>query len=150
MSSFRKVFESTRPARSMAYQYKMHEAYYDPVVVNYLADSHGLHHESIEKKEHRADLKEKLLELTFSLIEKNLTKHQKEVLFLILKGYSQIEVAKELGVNQSSVTKCLHGNLLNDGSGKFYGGLFKRLKKAAALDQEIQKVLKELVELNDI
>lgn len=61
-----------------------------------------------------------------------------------------MEIAKELGVNQSSVVKSLHGNVdYRNGGKKIYGGITKKLKKAAQKSESIQTILTQINELQE-
>ncbi len=59
-----------------------------------------------------AELEEQLKKELWRIIEDNLTERQKEVVKLYASGKTQIEIAKILGVNQSSITKCVSGDTL--------------------------------------
>lgn len=96
------------------------------------------------------ELKEKLRLAFWRIVETQLTKRQKEVLKLTAEGLTQTEIAKELGVNQSSVTKSRHGNCDYRGNQRrVYGGSEKKIKKLAEQDPEIQAILKRLAEIQD-
>lgn len=57
-----------------------------------------------------------------------LTEKQQAVVKLHLEGLTQEQIATKLGVNQSTVTKSLYGNI-NYTTGKKYGGILPKLKK---------------------
>lgn len=95
------------------------------------------------------DLQEQL-RLAYWRIIDNLTKRQREVLRMLADGKTQMEVAKVLKVNQSSITKSLNGNTDYRNNGKkVYGGSRKRLRKIASKDPEIQEILKKIAEISD-
>ena len=59
-----------------------------------------------------AELEEQLRKEFWRLVDDNLTARQKQVIELIsIQKLTQQEAAKILGVNQSSITKSLHGNV---------------------------------------
>jgi len=90
------------------------------------------------------DLKDKLIERLWKLVEK-LTPRQQNVIKLYAKeNMTQMEIAKKLSVNQSSVTKSLHGNVDYRKGKKSYGGSKKKLSKLAEEDPKIQKIIDEI------
>jgi len=101
-----------------------------------------------------AQLEDQLKEEFWRIIEENLTTRQKQVVKLYAKGLTQIEVAKKLGVNQSSITKCIYGNVdykNRDSKGKptSYGGIKMRLDKIVKEDQRINDILKRIAEVRE-
>ncbi len=92
------------------------------------------------------DLKDQLKEEFWRLVEL-LTDRQKQVIKLYSEGYTQMEIAKKLGVNQSSITKSLRGNCDYRNGRKVYGGAERRLKKLMAKDERIQEIFKRIAEI---
>ncbi len=92
------------------------------------------------------ELEDKLKEEFWRLVEK-LTPRQKEVIRLYADGLTQMEIAKKLGVNQSSITKSIHGNVDYKKGRKVYGGSSKRLKKIIDVDPKIKEILDKISEL---
>lgn len=109
------------------------------------------------KEDVSSQLREELLALDDLLgIEYNkiinsvMTKRQAEVYKLCKEGNNQLEVAKILGCNQSSVYKALHGNdLLHNGQIKRYGGLLPKFRKAINKSDKILQIMKEIEPLYD-
>ena len=110
-----------------------------------------------EDKEKLLDLKEDLVKEFWRLVESELTERQAEVVRLCAQGYTQIEIAKKLGVNQSSITKSLNGNSdyrnltknetdLNNK--RSYGGSKRKLKRLIAKDEKIKNILAEIAEIH--
>lgn len=95
------------------------------------------------------DLQDKLREAHWRIINTQLTSRQSEVLKLYADGYTQIEIAKKLKVNQSSITKSINGNCDYRNGKKIYGGSRKKLRRIAAKDEEIQDILRQIAELQD-
>jgi predicted transcriptional regulator len=101
-----------------------------------------------------AELEEELKKEFWRVVEQ-LTDRQKQVLKLASGGLTQMEIAKELGVNQSSVTKSLNGNVdykkcdpKNGNKGKVsYGGSKKKLRALLAADEKIQEILRKIADL---
>lgn len=77
------------------------------------------------------------------------TERQLECLTMYAHGYTQMEIAKALDVNQSSVTKALYGNVDYKNGKKTYGGVVKKLKKAVKNSQKIQSLLIQIRELRE-
>jgi DNA-binding CsgD family transcriptional regulator len=98
------------------------------------------------------ELEDRLKDEFWRIVDSQLTERQREVLHLLKQGKTQMEVAKELGVNQSSVTKSLHGNVsydLGKDNKKTYGGSRKRLNKIFEEDEVIQEILHLIHELRE-
>jgi len=96
------------------------------------------------------DLREKLLEEIYCVVNSDfLTEHQKKVLFMILMGKTQNEIAEHLGITQSAVHKALRGNLDYKNDKKRYGGIFKKLKKICKNNEKIQLILDEMNKLKE-
>ena len=98
------------------------------------------------------DLREELKFRMWELIEIGVTERQKEVLKLYVSGLTQNEMAKQLGINQTSIHKILAGNIsYKENSFKTkkvrYGGVIKKVRKLCKDDPAIQKILKEISEL---
>lgn len=99
--------------------------------------------------ERLSNLEDQLREEFWILAKATCTPRQWECLTLYSQGYTQMEIADKLNVNQSSITKSLYGNTFyeNGKRGKTYGGLVKKLKKAIAKHDKIQSIL---AQINDI
>ncbi len=150
--------------RSNAYQHILLESLCAPDTLTIYSDSKSYTtiHDS-ENEEKLKELKEQL-KVEFWRIVGKLTKRQQEVLKLMAQGLTQIEIAKKLKVNQSSVTKSLNGNaeylkhtknsnLLEPEKKKkkrkSYGGAKRKLLKIAQTDQTIQDIFKQIAELEN-
>lgn len=112
--------------------------------------------ESIYKRLNPFDYDERILELQdqlyvrfWELIDKHLTDRQKEIVNLLKTGATQQECAKLMGVNQSSITKSLNGNVdYSKGSNKKnYGGIILKLNKIIDKDEKVQEILKQISEI---
>lgn len=101
-----------------------------------------------ELKERVFELKEQLKLAFWRLVDQELTKRQKEVLKLCAQGLTQIEIAKKLNVNQSSITKSINGNCDYRNGKRIYGGVKRKMRRLADEDKEIQEILKELGEIS--
>jgi DNA-binding CsgD family transcriptional regulator len=94
------------------------------------------------------DLEDRLKEEFWRIVEEALTDRQKQVVRLYADGYTQMEIAKALGINQSSITKALAGNCqyLPEGGKRTYGGCKKKLRKFIENDDAIQEILRLIAE----
>ena len=94
------------------------------------------------------DLEDELKQRFWEIVNAMLTKRQKDVIHLSADGYTQMEIAKFLNVNQSSITKSIHGNVDYKGNGRRnYGGSKRKLLKIIETDEKIKEILKKI---NDI
>jgi len=105
--------------------------------------------EPFDNDEKLLDLRERLKKELMRIIETGLTKRQRQVVKLSLKGKTQNEIANKLGINQTSVHKVIRGNIDYKNGKKRYGGAFKKLKKLCQNDEIIQGILEEIKDLSD-
>lgn len=101
-----------------------------------------------EENEELLDLKDALLVEFWRLVDTELTERQAEVLHLCAEGLTQIEIAKKLKVNQSSITKSINGNCDYRNGRQIYGGSKRRLMKLAESDEKIKSIFRRMAELN--
>jgi DNA-binding CsgD family transcriptional regulator len=133
--------------KSKNYQYKIVEVAFDQAKLNNFSEEKGMSGILTDNaySEELLDLREKLLEEVYSVVNSEaLTDHQKKVLFMILMGKTQNEIAEHLGITQSAVHKALRGNLDYRNDKKRYGGIFKKLKKICKNNTKIQEILLEI------
>jgi len=137
--------------RSDAYQPIIMEICVDPFVLGDLSLAQGMscRLEPFDSDEKLLDLREKLKKELMRVIETGLTKRQRQVVKLSLKGKTQNEIANKLGINQTSVHKVIRGNIDYKNGKKRYGGAFKKLKKLCQNDEKIQGILEEIKDLSD-
>lgn len=122
--------------RSAAYQHLYNEI---PVDFAKLWDYSAP--EDVELPDDYDDIRAELLERVLFLAQEFLTDKQYRTFDLVfVKGFSQMEAAMQMGVNQSSINKSIHGNRSYDPKkkGSVYGGSLKRLKEICNLDSEVQ------------
>ena len=62
---------------------------------------------------------------------------------------TQIEIAKRLNVNQSSITKSINGNCDYRNGKKIYGGAKKKLRRIANSDAEVQNILDKIADIQN-
>lgn len=145
--------------RSAAYQHlfaeialptEMLETYSNDESVYKRLNPHGYNEKICE-------LEEELRKEFWRLVHDNLTPRQIEVIKLVsLERLTQIESAKILGVNQSSITKSLNGNVdysKKDKKGSvkpvIYGGSLPKVRKLVKEDKKIQEILQQIRELRE-
>lgn len=133
--------------RSDRYQWVLIELPCSPEMLTEVSDAQGMtgygHH---NYKEELLDLHDQLLEAFWRIVDM-LTPRQRQVLRLYAKGLTQIEIAKVLNVNQSSITKSINGNTDYRNGKKVYGGARKKLLRLAAKDKEIQTIFNRISEI---
>lgn len=101
-----------------------------------------------ELRERYLDAKERLRIAFWRLVDEQLTDRQREVMKLYCAGYTQIEIARKLNVNQSSITKSINGNCDYRNGKRIYGGAKKKLRRLVDKDPEIKEIIAELAEIN--
>lgn len=102
-----------------------------------------------EYNEDLIDLEEQLKVEFWRVVDTLLTPRQRQVIRLYADGYTQMEIAKMLNVNQSSITKSLNGNVDYKNGKKVYGGARKKIKKIIENDQKIKSILEKMRELRE-
>jgi DNA-binding CsgD family transcriptional regulator len=140
--------------RSDNYQSLFCELCCSPEILNEVANSEGIYSKlnPFGYNEEFFELKEQLRMAFWRIVDKELTKRQKQVIKMTSEGMTQMEIAKKLQVNQSSIAKSISGNVeyLNGGKKRNYGGAKKRIKRAAETDPEVLEILAKLADLQDL
>ncbi len=93
------------------------------------------------------DLEDELKKEFWRIVDDLLTPRQKAVLKLASEGLTQMEIAKKLKVNQSSITKSLNGNVDYKNGKKVYGGSKKKILKIIENDEKIKLILNKMQEI---
>jgi transcriptional regulator len=99
--------------------------------------------------ERMLELEDRLKKEFWRVVDTLLTERQREVIRLYADGYTQMEIAKMLNVNQSSITKSLNGNVDYKNGKRVYGGARKKIRKIIELDDTIKGILQEMSDLRD-
>lgn len=135
--------------RSAGYQHVIVELPCDPETLAERSDAQGITGmlNSIAYNEELLDLQEQLLIEFWRLVNTQLTPRQSQVLRLYAQGLTQIEIAKHLGVNQSSITKSINGNCDYRNGRKIYGGAKKKILRLANKDPIIQAIFQRIIEI---
>jgi len=135
--------------RSNGYQHLFAEQPYSNEMMAEFSEAQGLvENYRPEDRENLLDLREELRLQFWRLAKENLTERQFQVIELLAKGYTQIEIAKQLNVNQSSITKSVNGNCDYRNGKKIYGGAKKKLRKLADKDPKIQEIITQMTEIH--
>jgi DNA-binding CsgD family transcriptional regulator len=113
------------------------------------ADSISNRLDSFMYNEELMDLEEDLRKEFWRIVNDLLTDRQKQVIKLYADGYTQMEIAKMLNVNQSSITKSLNGNVDYKNGKKIYGGARKKIKKIIENDDKIKAILTRMQDLRE-
>jgi hypothetical protein len=147
-----------RPNRSDKYQYLLLETVCSHEQLETFSNEESFYKRlcPFEYNERIAELEDELKSEFWRVVEENLTERQKEVMKLVSAGKTQMEIAKQLNVNQSSITKSLNGNVdyssnMTGKSGKkgarIYGGSLRKLIKVVETDKKIQEILQKISDL---
>jgi RNA polymerase sigma factor (sigma-70 family) len=99
--------------------------------------------------ERMLELEDRLKKEFWRVVDTLLTPRQREVIRLYADGYTQMEIAKMLNVNQSSITKSLNGNVDYKNGKKIYGGARKKIRKIIENDEAIKGILTQMADLRD-
>ncbi len=102
-----------------------------------------------EYNEDLIELEEQLKKEFWRVVDTLLTPRQREVIRLYADGYTQMEIAKMLNVNQSSITKSLNGNVDYKNGKKIYGGARKKIRKIIENDDKIKDILSQIQSVRD-
>lgn len=135
--------------KSAAYQHKIIEISVDPVILSDFPIADGLSAQiniSMYSEEFY-DLRQQLIDEVMKLIYANLTKRQAEVVLLRLEGRTQVQIAEELQIHQTTVHKLLCGNIDYSNGKRRYGGAVKKLKRLCAKNEVIIEILQQMEEL---
>ena len=95
------------------------------------------------------ELEDQLKVEFWRIVDTLLTPRQREVIRLYADGYTQMEVAKILNVNQSSITKSLNGNVDYKNGKRVYGGARKKIRKIIESDERIKDILQKMQECRE-
>lgn len=135
--------------RSNGYQHLFAEQPYSNEMMAEFSEAQGLvENYNSEDREQLLVLREQLRGEFWRLAKENLTGRQFQVIELLAKGYTQIEIAKQLNVNQSSITKSVNGNCDYRNGRKIYGGAKKKLRRLADRDPKIQDIIIQIAEIH--
>jgi len=142
-------FMPSKKNKSDSYQWKIVEIPIDPAILNdfQLAEGLGAQVNLAAYSERFYELRQELMVEVLRIIGTNLTRRQAEVVKLRLEGKTQIQIAEQLGIHQTTVHKLLMGNIDYANGKKRYGGAIKKLTKICFKDEKILGILAEMAEL---
>jgi predicted transcriptional regulator len=134
---------SRRKNRSDSYQYVLLETVCSHDMMENFGNSDSIYQrlDPFKYNEELMKLEEELKYEFWRVVDHLLTDRQKEVLHLCGDGYTQMEIAKILKVNQSSITKSINGNVDYKNGKRVYGGAKKKIQKLISNDQKIKDIL---------
>ena len=140
-----------RPNRSSAYQHLMVETSCSSEMLESFSNNDGIYSKlnPFKYNEEIVDLEDQLKLEFWRVVEKLLTSRQRDVIRLYADGYTQMEIAKILNVNQSSITKSLNGNVDYKKGKVIYGGSKKKIRKIIEGDEKIREILNKISELRE-
>lgn len=146
------VLMARKRNKSDSYQHKIVEISVDPFIIGDFPISNGLGAQLnlAKHSEEFHELKEQLIEEIYRIINENLTPRQAQVMLLRLQGKTQMEIAEQLQIHQTTCHKLISGNLDYKHNRKRYGGAIKKLKKVCEQDKKIQEILENIRELKVI
>lgn len=136
-------------AKSDGVQYHYREVLVDPTIMSSF-NFRDLVYEDLdpEMMDELVGLTEELADRVKQIIDTRLTSRQTEVVKQIyFEQKTQMEVADQLGLCQTTVHKTLKGNIDYNNGMKRYGGAIKKLKKICSDDEIIQNILNRMQEI---
>ncbi len=138
--------ESKRRNRSDQYQYLILETACDNSMLEAFSNADSIYDRlnPYAYSEELLDLEDQLKVEFWRIVEECLTDRQKQVIKLNASGLTQMEIAKALGVNQSSITKSLNGNVDYKDGKKLYGGILKKLQRYMGQDNKVKEILNKI------
>lgn len=142
-----------RPNRSNSYQWVILEFPYDFTNSKEIAEfgtERGLYARvSSEQSQEFQELNDQAIKLVVELITTQGTELQAKMVQLFLEGKKQMEIAKILDCNQSSVAKCFKGNVdYASGKAMRYGGITKKLIGLILKSNELKQLLRKMAEIS--
>ena len=149
--------------RSSSYQFILLESAYSNEMMEAFSNDESIYSRlnPFEYNEELLDLEDQLKVEFWRVVKTLLTPRQCKVVELYNDGYTQMEIGKLLGINQSSITKNFFGsqsythiNKNEDKKSKSkkikYGGTVKKLKKIVEADKKIQDILEKMSEIRSL
>ena len=144
-------FYSKRRNRSDSYQWILLETVCSNDMMEAFCNEDGIYNRlnPFGYNEDLMELEDELKVEFWRVVDTLLTDRQREVIRLYADGYTQMEIAKMLNVNQSSITKSLNGNVDYKNDKKVYGGARKKIRKIIESDQAIKDILQKMKECRE-
>lgn len=95
------------------------------------------------------DLDDQLRLELWNILQLQCTPHQYQVVCMLAQGKNQADIAEELNVNQSSIHKCLKGNVNYKGDKQYHGGLAHKLAKLIQKSAKIHQIMSKMYQMDD-
>jgi|SRR5271166_2038155 len=151
-----KPSRANRSPRSSAYQQLYCEAIFPIELLESFSNEESLHKRlnPFDYNESILLLEEELRVEFWRLVETKLTDRQQQILKGLASGKTQQEVARSIGINQSSITKSINGNVSysdidKHGNPITYGGSRSKIRKLIDEDPKIQAILKKIADIRE-
>ena len=143
--------DKKRANRSDKYQFLLLETSCSNEMLSSFHNEDGISHrlDPFQYNEDVLDLEDQLKLEFWRIVNTLLTPRQKQVITLYCDGYTQMEIAKMLDVNQSSITKSLNGNVDYKNKKKIYGGAIRKIQKLIDKDDKIKLILEKMCEIRE-
>ena len=140
-----------RRTRSDQYQVYFLETVYSHDMMESFSNEESIHSRlnPFRYNEDLMELEDQLKIEFWRVVDTLLTPRQKEVIRLYADGYTQMEIAKMLNVNQSSITKSLNGNVDYKNKRKSYGGARRKIRKIIENDERIKDILFQMRQIRE-
>lgn len=140
-----------RKNRSDSYQYVLLEICCSHEMMGAFSNQDSIYHllDPFYYDEEVDLLQDQLKEKFWEVVGTALTERQKEVIRMYCNNATQMEIAKKLKVNQSSITKSINGNVDYKKGKRTYGGALKKIMKTLHQDEEVKKILDRIMELRE-
>lgn len=142
-----------RKNRSDSYQHLLLESSFSHDMMENFSNTDSIYNRlnPWQYDERIIELADELKKEFWKVIDEHLTDRQKQVVKLYSQGLTQMEIAKILGVNQSSITKSINGNVDYKSGKRSYGGVKVKIKKVIKNHPKIKELLDKINELrNDV
>jgi predicted transcriptional regulator len=135
-----------RPNRSDKYQFLLLETACSNEMLETFCNEDSIYNRlnPFEYNETLIELEDQLKKEFWRVVDTLLTPRQREVIRLYAEGHTQMEIAKMLNVNQSSITKSLNGNVDYKNGKRVYGGARKKIRKIIENDDKIKSILDKM------
>lgn len=150
MAKKEKYNQRVRQNRSNSYQWLYAEKSFPHEMLDLFSNDDSIHKRlnPFTYNEEAEELMEQLRKEFWRLV-KLLPPKQQKIVKLTAQGFTQIEIAKKLKINQSSVTKQLHSRPTDPNSKKGNIGIIYKIQLLATKDPDILEILKKLSELRE-
>lgn len=137
--------------RSDKYQWIILEVPIDMFAISETVDLDGQLH-NLKYSPRFLELNDQAFSRIYEIAKQVLTPRQFVIINMFMKGMTQMEIAKQLGCNQSSITKSLNGNAdyKNNNGKKHYGGTNKKMKKYILQDPVLKQIMGEMRVCDDM